>query len=135
VPHLIAALIFYYVDAFWMGQFAIVSLAAIVAVIIGLVQVVRGSSGYRMRLWHGLMVLLIWPSAVYGALTTVFRDLDRARGRAAQVTGALHAYREAHGSYPPSLQALVPEFLPTIPPAKDTGFLRNFRYAWDGKRG
>lgn len=56
-------------------------------------------------------------------------SVHRARERAEPLLAAIHAYEERHAKPPPSLDALVPEFLPEIPTtgrafASDYGYER-----------
>jgi hypothetical protein len=52
----------------------------------------------------------------------------QARRRAIPVVSAVDLYRSEHGQYPPSLEQLVPTYLPSIPNAGFTRTSRHFRY-------
>jgi hypothetical protein len=91
----------------------------------------------RRRVWVGtvvLMVLLLATAAVYETCIWHFRTtaLEAAFHRMPEVakplTDALEAYRrDHHGTPPPSLEALIPAYLPALP---TTGmhFFSTYRY-------
>ena len=63
--------------------------------------------------------MLVWVGVVAGAGQVEGRYQDSA---AAAVTGAVERYRADRGEYPPRLDALVPRYLPAIPPShRQTG--------------
>jgi len=66
-------------------------------------------------------------------LVTVLRPnragSDRARKNAEQIIAASRAFQQKHGRLPATLEELVPEFLPSVPPAKYSG--PHFGFVYD----
>ncbi len=77
-----------------------------------------------------------------GALRVLLRPLRRAhegaqaraRKNAEALIAACRAYEAKHGRLPDSLEALVPEFLPALPPARYEGPHFGFQYTVDAER-
>jgi hypothetical protein len=53
---------------------------------------------------------------------------ERARRNAEQIIAACRAFHAKHGRFPEALEELVPEFLPSVPPAKYGGPHFGFTY-------
>jgi hypothetical protein len=54
---------------------------------------------------------------------------ERARKSAEQIIAASRAFEQRHGRLPATLEELVPEFLPAVPPAKYSG--PHFGFVYD----
>jgi len=75
-------------------------------------------------------------SGVFGGavlLATILRPnragSERARKSAEQIIAASRAFQQRHGRLPATLEELVPEFLPAVPPAKYNG--PHFGFVYD----
>ena len=71
-----------------------------------------------------LVVLVLLARACYGL---VYNQEDQPK--AERIIAAVHAYGARHSRYPPTLDALVPEFLPQLPVPRPFGILE---YIVDG---
>ncbi|MDY7228440.1 hypothetical protein [Hyalangium rubrum] len=58
---------------------------------------------------------------------------ERARKNAERIIAACKAFRERHGRFPDTLEELVPEFFPELPPAKYAG--PHFGFVYDVSGG
>jgi len=85
----------------------------------------------------GCLVEVLTTTAIQGELASqnaqsATRALNAAKSATArnEVNHALQVYRAEHGAYPPSLEALVPEYLPRVPTRADGS-----AYAYDPATG
>lgn len=117
------------IDVFVTNQGAF---AAIVGFGGGLFTLVRLAQA-TWRKQRRLVLLRAGAAVVWFALPVSVVDTNRwlnarAAERAARVVRAVEAYAHDSGSYPPSLEALVPQYLPEVPKAKPT-MTGDFRYS------
>lgn len=68
----------------------------------------------------GAIVALAAIAWLLRACYGVFHDTED-RPAADRIVAAAHAYHQAKGQYPPSLDALVPEYLPALPTPRRFG--------------
>lgn len=71
-----------------------------------------------LRLFVALTVLVVVGGCSYLFITFYALDgpsIEQGRERASELLATLEKYREAHGQYPAVIEALVPEYLPSIP--------------------
>jgi hypothetical protein len=94
----------------------------------------------RERLRRGCMltaarVMRVAMVAAAPLLRPLFRSHQaanaRARENAESIIRACRAFQAKHGRLPDSLEALVPEFLPSLPPARYDGPHFGFQYTVD----
>jgi len=69
---------------------------------------------------------------LYMALRPGRKEGERARRNAEVLIAACRAYQAKHGRLPGSLEQLVPDFLPELPPAKFSDPLFGFTYDVSG---
>jgi len=76
-----------------------------------------------LRRWPSLRLRAaragLWLATLILAAGIFVLQHEATQSRGAQVVAALEVYRTRHGSYPESIEALAPAFLPRIPPASD----------------
>lgn len=88
----------------------------------GMLHRVFTSASHLMQVAAGSVVLAI----------TLLRPnragSERARRSAEQIIAACKAFHGKHGTFPEALEQLVPEFLPSVPPAKYEGPHFGFTY-------
>ncbi len=107
------------------------ALATIIGFGGGLYTLVRlGQAVWRRQ--QRLVLARAGAAVVWFALPVSVLDTNRwlnarAAERAAEVVRAVDAYEHDQGSYPRSLSALVPRYLPEVPQAKPT-VMGDFRY-------
>jgi len=95
-------------------------ICAIVFVILAIAEKQRRSQHFRTAAIYALLLMT--------TLTLISLSARQARRRAIPVISAVNLYRSEHGQYPPSLEQLVPTYLPSIPNAGFTRTSRHFRY-------
>jgi hypothetical protein len=63
-------------------------------------------------------------------------NIVESEGRGDRIAAALEAYRQDHGEYAPTLDALVPKYLPVLePPTAGNGVWRYSRFRFPGGQG
>lgn len=128
IATLLAFVTTWVVDVFVTNQGALATLIGFGG---GLVALVR----LGLAAWRRQQQVVLWragAAVVWFALPVSVVDTNRwlntrAAERASQVVRAVEAYQRREASYPPSLEALVPEYLPEVPQAKPT-VSGEFRY-------
>jgi hypothetical protein len=81
---------------------------------------------------QGMIALFV--AGVYAAcfgvtISTVLINNKIARSRAEMIVSLVKQYKAKYGHYPDKLQALVPEFLPSVPRAKYSFSFNEFMYS------
>jgi hypothetical protein len=108
----------YVLDALILGLGAITFIVGWVMVVLGVLDVVRGAGSDRAsRGMRTIIAYAILDAAVFG---TNYGNNKLAHHRAEQIAVALDAFKADHGSYPATLEQLVPRYLPSVPLAKYT---------------
>jgi hypothetical protein len=84
--------------------------------------------------WRRVLVRMAFPT-VTGALVWSNNAVQNkiAEAHASRVIAACEGFRAAHGSYPKSLDELVPRYLPSVPRAKYCLACGSFFYFNDGR--
>jgi hypothetical protein len=94
----------------------------------------------KERIRHGCIlaaarVMRVAVAATAPLLRLLYRSHEaanvRARENAESIIRACRAFQAKHGGLPDSLEALVPEFLPSLPPARYDGPHFGFQYEVD----
>ena len=122
---LVLSLALVLIDGLWLGQGAIAMLvAALVVFAIPLSFRARYVTVRRQRLrkiaiYLGAVVLVLGFNAANNRI---------AQQRADTLIATINSYHAKNGSYPRSLQDLVPEYLPAVPRAKYALTSAQFRY-------
>lgn len=99
-------------------------------------KVLSAPSGGGSFRFHAIARILMTPlrnMAIYticfvGAFSTFKLNNEIAKSRADKVLSAVKQYKAKYQRYPETLQTMVPEFLPSVPQAKDTFLGNNFMY-------
>src|SRR5262245_44193536 len=115
------------VDAFLLNQGGMAFLVGAVLLLVGLPRAFLPR--FRPVRWLRLRNLAVYFAAVM--LVFVFNVVNNriAHARAEQLVTAVKAYHAKYYQYPPSLDALVPEFIESVPRAKYTLIFGTFLYA------
>ena len=119
----------YLLDA-WVLGFGI--FGAFLGSVAALVALARALSAFgqrqRSHAFAHLGMIGIWVFTAALTLGTTRWQASHAKAHAETVIAACNAYKAANGSYPDTLQALVPTYLPAIPRAKYTLVAGTFAY-------
>jgi len=119
-----AALVF--VDAFWLNQGFISLFFGIGVVLIGLPRALLPR--FKAVRSKRLINLGVYLAAVVLVLTLNRAQQNLAANRGEQLVTAVKAFHTKYQQYPDSLNALVPEFIANVPPAKYTMTYSQFSY-------
>jgi hypothetical protein len=123
---MVAAVVLYVGDAFFMGQGVWATLPSLV-MILGLL--VRAAASDRHRRASIAATLAVWFMVPVVTIATIYANNALARHRADALIVAVEAYRAKHGDYPRALEDLVPEQIASVPRAKYTVAFGEFDYA------
>ena len=86
-----------------------------VAAIASFFQPIRKTSQYHLKLFLGFIVGILVGTAVGNPIRmNAYRELGE---RSEPLIRAIHRFEDEHGSPPPTLEVLVPDYLPAIPEA------------------
>lgn len=109
------------------GQTVVVLMTgAAVAAGLGLLASYRYIKGGKKP--AGAAKALIFAAMTVVALGMDFANKTIARGRAEDIIAACRSYKDKTGAYPETLQALVPDYLKSVPRAKYTVLWSSFHY-------
>lgn len=115
------------VDAFVLNQGILAALVGLWVTFVSLPRVLF-SKRWAGRRRTGLLNTGIYLAAVGVVLVLIAQFNGIARERAVQVVAAVEAYHADTGAWPPALAALVPRYLPAVPPVKPTLAFNRFIY-------
>ena len=129
--YVIAALVLFVLDGFIFAQGAIMALAALVMIVLGLMHIAVGAGRNGRRVLHGLRVIAVSLALCGAGFGTICINNLIARKRANRIVVALKSYKAKYGHYPQRLADLVPEYMPSVPLAKYTLVFNEFQYHYD----
>jgi hypothetical protein len=126
--HLIAAIVIYVIDGLAFGQGAIAFLTAVAFLLMGgfktLAAIIKREPLSKKPLAKAVIYSLCFAAVV----STIVTNNKLAKSRAETVVSAVKQYKAKYRRYPNALQALVPEFLPSVPLAKYSLLFNDFTY-------
>jgi hypothetical protein len=125
----IAIALLFVFDLFVMGQ----GIFSLMVSFLGVTLLLVGAVWAYIRGRRELSINRLYRASMYVALAiATFGMLNvhawTAEKRADQVIAACRSYKAKNGKFPDRLQDLVPDFLPSIPPAKYTLTSGDFQY-------
>jgi hypothetical protein len=124
---ILLAVLWVFVDAFWLNQGVIAGTVAVLSVLVGLPRsfLPRFAAIRTARLRN----LAIYLMAAVSVLVVNGVNNRIAQHRAEDLVSAVKAYHARYQRYPGSLDELVPEFVTHVPRAKYTLMFHDFWYA------
>ncbi len=111
------------------GQATVVIMTGLaVAAILGLLVAYRLIKGEKGRAGSVAVKALVFVGLFLIALGLDVANKKIAMSRAETIIAACRSYKDKTGAYPETLQALVPEYMTTVPRAKYTVLWNTFHY-------
>lgn len=126
-PAFYAAAALFLLDAFIMGQ-GMIAAAILLGVAVWLVPKAALFFAAGRNGWPTTRLALLLAATAVAIMLTINLNNTLAQQRAQQLIAAIEIYRAASGRYPPTLDALVPGYIDTIPQAKYTLTFNRFLY-------
>lgn len=126
--HAIAVAVIYFVDALCFGAVGFSLLVMIIFILIGLGKTLVKAFRGQPILIAPLRNVAIYAICFVAVLSTIGIHNHFAKSRAEKVISAIKQYKAKYQRYPKSLQTMVPEFLPSVPLARDTFQSNDFKY-------
>lgn len=112
-----------------LGQAVVIEFAELsVAAVLGLLAAYRFGRGEKGRAGQAAGKAVIFFGAFVAGLGLDIANKKIAMSRAETIITACRAYKDKTGAYPETLQALVPEYLKSVPRAKYTVLWGKFHY-------
>jgi predicted membrane metal-binding protein len=115
-------------DALVLGQGVAAGLCSVIMVVVLLAMGLFGWLRRRPEALRRFLLALAWALIGITAVAAHVVDIRGAGRRFQSVIAACRAYQQQHGQLPDSLEQLVPELLPQVPPARRLGLGRGFQY-------
>ena len=125
-PAAVGALLLFVLDAYCFNQGVLAGAVALYLLAVRLPRSFRRRFAPVRR--QRLRNIAVYVTASVLVFVANHFNNAMARERAETLVEAVQAFQAAHGSYPTSLEDLVPEFLDCVPPAKFAAVFDRFSY-------